>query len=99
MTYRVRVRRAAELDIASAIEWYESQQVGLASEFLDEFEKIMAYLGSEPRMFPEKYRGVRRAVLHRFPYLVWYRIDALHVDILACTHCKVDPDSIPDQIS
>jgi plasmid stabilization system protein ParE len=99
LSYRVHVRRAAELDVAEALEWYESQQAGLSSEFFLEFEKIIDFLANDPLMFPEMYRGIRRAVLHRFPYLVWYRIEASEVTVLACTHGKVDPASIPGRIS
>ncbi len=99
MSYSVYVRRAAELDVAEALEWYEAKQAGLAAEFSVEFENLVERLSETPLIFPELYRGVRRAVLHRFPYLVWYRLQGSEVTVLACTHGRINPESIPDRIS
>jgi plasmid stabilization system protein ParE len=99
LSYSVHVRRAAELDVAEALEWYEAQQVGLAAEFCAEFESLIERLSETPLIFPERYRSIRRALLHRFPYLVWYRIQDSEVTVLACTHGKINPESIPDRIS
>lgn len=99
MSPRVHVRRAAEIDVAEALDWYESQQAGLSVEFLDEFERIIDSVADNPRMFPHLYCGIRRAVLRRFPYLIWYRIEDSEVTVLACTHGKIDPEAIPERVS
>lgn len=91
MSYRVFVRGAAERDVYAAQRWYEAQRPGLASEFNFEFNAMMDRLAETPLIYPELYRHVRRAVLHRFPYLVWYRVQEADVIVLACTHGKVDP--------
>lgn len=95
MSYGVYVRGAAERDVASAQRWYEEQRRGLAAEFHAEFTATVDRLAETPLIYPELYRGVRRAVLRRFPYLVWYRIQDLTVTVLACTHGKIDPRLIP----
>ncbi|MEN8819556.1 MAG: type II toxin-antitoxin system RelE/ParE family toxin, partial [Abyssibacter sp.] len=94
MRYTVRFRRAAEQDVSEALEWYESQQLGLGSSFLDEFDATISSIAEQPLLYPELYRSARRAVLHRFPYLVWYRTDESSVLVLACTHGKLNPKSV-----
>jgi len=90
LSYRVYVRSAAERDIVEAQNWYETQQ-GLAAEFHAEFSAMLGSLAETPRIYPRLYREVRRAVLHRFPYLVWYRVQNSNVTVIACTHGRVGP--------
>ena len=94
MSFTVYVRRAAELDVAEAQNWYEEQQAGLAADLHHEFGILLARLAATPLIYPAVYRNIRRAVLHRFPYLVWYRVEGLVVTVLACTHAKADPNRL-----
>jgi hypothetical protein len=70
LSFTVYVRRAAELDVAEAQTWYEEQQTGLAAGFLHEFSVTLTRLSETPLIYPIVYRDIRRAVLHRFPFLV-----------------------------
>ena len=94
MSYEVHVRRAAELDIAEAQAWYESQRDGLGSEFRSEVSRVIEHLAETPLMHQTLYRDVRRAIVRRFPYLIWYRSTAETVIILACTYGGRDPQRI-----
>ena len=98
MNFTVDVRKAAELDVAKAQLWYEEQRTGLAAEFHAEFSATQNRLVDTPYIYPVVYRDVRRAVLHRFPYLVWYRVQDSRVTVLACTHGKTDPRKIPSRL-
>ncbi len=54
----------------------------------------MARLAETPLISPVVYREVRRAVLHRFPFLVWYEIAGSVVHVLACTHGRTHPRKV-----
>jgi len=43
-------------------------------------------IGDSPLAYPERYRGNRRAMLRRFPYVVWYRVEGEAAIVLACVH-------------
>lgn len=94
MSFTVYVRRAAELDLAEAQMWYEEQQVGLAAKFHLELDRVFARLTETPLIYPAVYRNIRRAVLHRFPFLVWYHVEGSVVTVLACTHGKAAPSKV-----
>jgi len=91
LSYRVYVRSAAERDIVETQNWYEAQQQGLAAEFHAELSAMLGSLAETPLIYPLLYREVRRAVLHRFPYLVWYRVQNSTATVIACTHGRVGP--------
>jgi plasmid stabilization system protein ParE len=92
LSFKVQVRRAAELDLAAAQIWYETQRNGLAAEFHFEVSQVFARLTDTPLIYSVIYRDVRRAVVHRFPYLIWYRVLDEDVTVLACTHTRQHPN-------
>ena len=92
LSFDVQIRRAAELDVAEAQLWYESQLSGLGSDFLTEVSQVFERLAETPFIYQIAYRNVRRAIVHRFPYLIWYRVSGEVVTVLACTHGRLDPN-------
>jgi toxin ParE1/3/4 len=91
LNFNVFVRRAAELDVAAAQFWYETQRPGLGKEFHFEFSQIIGRLTENPLIYATAYRDVRRAAVHRFPYIIWYRVVNKDVIVLPCTSAKQDP--------
>jgi toxin ParE1/3/4 len=94
LSFKVQVRRAAELDVAEAQVWYEAQRAGLRADFHSEISKVFTILTENPLIYPALYRNVRRAIVHRFPYLIWYRILGEEVTVLACTHARQNRSKI-----
>jgi hypothetical protein len=52
LSYAVRVRRAAEIDIAEAQIWYETQREGLGAGFHDEVSQVFDRLAATPLIYP-----------------------------------------------
>ena len=73
MTLPVFFRRAAELDLVAIEDWYEGQRRGLGGEFRQAVDNAVALIADSPLAYPERYRGARRVLLRRFPYVLWYR--------------------------
>jgi plasmid stabilization system protein ParE len=71
--------------------WYESQRGGLGAEFLSEVLQVFDRLAETPLIYQTVYRDVRRAMVRRFPYLIWYRVFGEVVTVLACSHGRQDP--------
>ena len=88
---RVNVRPLAETDLAEAYEWYEQQAAGLGAQFLDEVQAVYERVEQFPAAFPEVYRDVRRALVRRFPFAVFYRLRDDTAHIIACTHVRRHP--------
>jgi hypothetical protein len=94
LSYEVQIRRATELDVAETELWYESQRSGLGGEFHSEVSQIIDRLAETPFIYQIVYRDVRRAIVHRFPYLIWFRVLGQVVIVLACTHGRQDPGKV-----
>ena len=91
MRHELRLRPEAEADLAEAATWYESQRPGLGHAFLDQVAAVLAALAEEPRRYPKVHRGVRRALLSRFPFGVFYHIEPDRIVVLAVMHASRHP--------
>lgn len=91
MSYSVRIRRAAKADIRAAALWYEKQRKGLGRDFLVKVGDAIVSLGQTPNMHQIIKANVRRALLKRFPYCVYYTVDDQLVQIIGVFHAKRDP--------
>lgn len=86
MSHRLHLWDEADLDVLDAIAWYEEQRSGLGTAFLMELDIVMSRVGQAPFQFPEIRDGVRRALLHRFPYSVYFKVGDEMVEVVAILH-------------
>jgi len=71
-SYRLVTEPAADLDVESAFVWYQHERSGLGLEFLDELRRTYERIITSPFRYGELRAGIRRALLRRFPYAVYY---------------------------
>ena len=86
MIFSVRLRDEAEQDLEDAARWYEEQQSGLGQQFIVEAIRTFRFLAERPTMYPEVGRGAHRALLKRFPFGIYYRIEEGTVVVVAVMH-------------
>ena len=87
LVFRPEVRK--ELD--EAYSWYESQELGLGDDFLEQVEETLDRICQMPEAYPAVYRDVRRSVMRRFPYIIYYRIVSSRVIVTAVFHGHRNP--------
>ncbi|GMV16930.1 MAG: hypothetical protein AMXMBFR56_51540 [Polyangiaceae bacterium] len=91
---RTRLSDGAQEDLRSAMLHYEEARAGLGGEFLDEVDALVARIGERPLEFPlwRDDRPYRKAVmLHRFPFVIYFRLSENEVFVLAVAHGKREP--------
>jgi plasmid stabilization system protein ParE len=77
----------AQRDIAQAAQYYGNQRSGLDEEFLAEIDDAVARVGANPLMFEQVRPGIRRYLVERFPYGIYYRMpDVNTVRIILVRH-------------
>ena len=94
MNHRIFVRSQAEADMAAAAIWYDQQNPGLGTEYLRAVDVCIASLARNPGMYTTVYRTVRRALLRRFPYGLFYVTTNENIIIIACLHEKQSPSRL-----
>jgi toxin ParE1/3/4 len=66
------IRDRAEADVEKARARYAGEDERLGTRFTHEFTVAVDRIGALPDQFPDIGNGVRRALLHRFPYAVYF---------------------------
>jgi plasmid stabilization system protein ParE len=95
VTRRFILRPRAERDIQSVFDWYESQQPTLGDEFKASLRERLLTIREFPESAPIIHRDVRRAVVSRFPYLIFFVVQPTRVAVLAILHQSRDPNVWP----
>jgi len=93
MNILVRISTNAEQDLTDTYLWYENQSPGLGNDFLLCVEATLNQMQRNPESFQLVHRNVRRALLRRFPYGVFYIISNESLVVLAVFHAKRNPRS------
>ena len=78
-------------EVDDAYLWYERQREGLGEEFLAAVQEILDRIAEAPKLGPMIHRDVRVRVVRRFPYGVYFRVEAARILVIAVQHGKRDP--------
>jgi len=92
------IHEGAELDIVDAVAWYEERQVGLDAKLLLELDSVVERILRTPQQFPQVFGNVRRALLHKFPYSVYFHVSNERIDLVAVLHQHRDPRVLEGRI-
>jgi len=84
-------------DIKVAYDWYESQRVGLGEDFLLTLEESYAKISRNPNAYQEIYKIVRRKLVRRFPYGIFFVLKNSKVIVLTIMHTKRNPSEWKDR--
>jgi plasmid stabilization system protein ParE len=87
----LRILPEAERELAEAYRWYEQRRRGLGEEFLLHVEAVLSKIRRNPGMYPEVHGRVQRALVRRFPYGVFYIVEADAAVVLAVMHASRRP--------
>jgi plasmid stabilization system protein ParE len=91
MARRFIVRPLAEADLEQAANWYDEEQAGLGSRFLSDVDQVFGRIDAMPLQFPVVSENIRRALLHTFPYAVYFRETDETIRVLAVLHLRRRP--------
>lgn len=91
MNLEAYLRPEAREDLRDAATWYESRADGLGSEFIEEFLACISRVEDQPQSYQQVGGDIRRALLHRFPYAIFYSVEQTHIEVLSVHRCSRDP--------
>jgi plasmid stabilization system protein ParE len=97
MSYLVRIRPEAERDVRDAVSWYEEQRPGLGRELILELDAVYERLSENPHLYRDIRRGIRRAIVRRFPYGVFYLVTDIEVRVIAVVDMARNPSVWQDR--
>lgn len=81
-------------DLNDAREWYEKHAPGLGEDFIRMAYAAFAELGEFPAKHEVVYNRLRRILLRRFPYCVYFLVTRNLVTVYGVFHSSRDPRAI-----
>jgi plasmid stabilization system protein ParE len=91
MIERVVILAEAERDVAEARDWYEGRRDGLGREFVEAVNACVRAIQQNAEMFEVVHEDYRRALVERFPYMVFYEASESKIVVHGIFHCARDP--------
>ena len=83
---KVEYHPAVEIELKKVRDYYEERSPGLGAAFVDEFERQVLGLAARPEMWMVITGDVRRCLMRRFPYVIYFR--RVEPDLLRITVVK-----------
>jgi hypothetical protein len=93
----IRILESAKLDLTLGFHFYENQEEGLGFSFLDslfaDIDSLQLYAGIHAKVF-----GFHRSLAARFPFAIYYSLEANEVFVHAVLDCREDPERTQDRL-
>jgi toxin ParE1/3/4 len=86
----VRLLPEAVEDLLETQRWYARLEPALAPDFAEAFAAALEGIRRDPQSFPLIHGQIRRLVLRRFPYAIYFREQAAEILVIA-VHGRQDP--------
>ncbi len=92
MSLQAYLRPDAREDLRDAATWYEARLEGLGGVFIDEFLECISRIEENPASYQRVDGEIRRAVLRRFPYTMFYVVELTHIEVLSILRSRRAPE-------
>ncbi len=89
MRFQLVISDEAGADIANAVLWYE-EQAGIGADFVAALDKRLSFIEQQPLAIAIVDHDIRRAVIDRFPYNIYFMVNGSFIDVLAVWHGSRD---------
>jgi plasmid stabilization system protein ParE len=87
---RIELLDDAKDDLVAGFQFYEEQSPGLGSYFLDslfaDIDSLLLYAGVHSVVY-----GSQRCIARRFPFAIYYRVEADIIRVRAVIDCRRNP--------
>ncbi|MEA3495100.1 MAG: type II toxin-antitoxin system RelE/ParE family toxin, partial [Bacteroidota bacterium] len=64
------IKEEAKNEIFDAYLFYEEKKINLGKRFLESLENYLSSIQLNPKIFAEKYKEFRQAIVNKFPFVV-----------------------------
>src|SRR2546430_13591491 len=85
---KLEILAEAAADAREAELWYMERSAQAAADFVVELKKGVKKVVEAPLRWPKHRYGTRRYRLHKFPYLIVYRVHSDRIRVMAFQHSR-----------
>lgn len=99
MLRTLKLRKEAERDLQDAFNYYETCRFGLGHEFMLCIEASMDSIKRNPSQYPEVDQSISRAIVHRFPYAVYFLVKPDVIIVIGILHMRRSPETLGARVA
>ena len=70
----------------------QHQREDLDLEFMDSVDEALIQVVRNPHLYPLVYKNLRRAVVRRFPFAIFFDVSEDEIQVIAVFHSRRDPE-------
>jgi plasmid stabilization system protein ParE len=91
--FQIVILEKAFQEIENARDYYENNQINLATSFTKEVFSILEIIETNPLLFPVKFKNIREAVINKFPFAVIFEVlPNDEIIVLSVFHFRRNPE-------
>jgi plasmid stabilization system protein ParE len=91
VTLPIVFRQASRNEFDAAADWYEQRRAGRGAGFTAAVRDVLNRIAEQPELYAQVFEDVREALVSRYPYCVYYRVEGQQVIVFAVFHTARDP--------
>ena len=96
--FKIEVSTEAEIDFDASYEYYSSNSLKAANRFYETINNYLEFISKNPSAFPDVFNGVRKYVVHKFPFVIYYQISQNIIKVIAIFHTSRKPEILKSRI-
>jgi len=98
MTRTLVVSTLTEADLDEAVAWYNHIQPGVGDDLVYCVEQALDRILDHPEAFAMILPEVRRTLVRRFPYGLFFRVRQHRIEVEALFHLRSDPARLQERL-
>ena len=91
MDYKLIIRPEAKAELLDTFQWYQEQRQGLGYDFKLCVDEVISKIKKNLLIYKKLFRNVRRSVIKRFPFGLFFIVEDNTIIVLAVLHARRDP--------
>ena len=91
--YTIQFHRLVRDEVSDAYRYYQSQKPKLGDTFLEALDDIFNQIIDNPDLFPRDFEEVRKALLRKFPFSVYYEVIEEQIFVYSVFHQSRHPEN------
>lgn len=96
--FSIQLSKEAELDFDSSFGYYFKDNPKVANTFFRKINLGFEDIGRNPFAFSVIYKDVRKYVVQKFPFVIYYQIEKSTIKIVAIFHTSRNPEIWNDRV-
>lgn len=89
--FSIELSAEAEVDFDNSYEFYFEESPIVADAFFNQINLGFENIKQNPKSFPIAYKDVRKFVIKKFPFVIYYRITETLIQVIAIFHTSRNP--------